>query len=42
MEWVMQIIDEMRRGNFSFLILVAAVVQIVVMAIANRKTKRRK
>ena len=42
MEWVMTIIDEMRQGNFSFLIWVAAIFQIAVGVIQIIVMTRRK
>lgn len=31
MEWIQTVIDEMAKGNFSFLILVVGVLQLVTM-----------
>ena len=36
MEWIETIIAEMGRGNFSFLILVVGIIQVVIM-IARRR-----
>lgn len=42
MNFILTIISEMQKGNFSFLILIAAIVQIYFMVLntkANQKTK---